>query len=109
MQSVHEDIIEGEPPLKSEAEIDECRLQFKVSRLDAKRRLKFQQVRVKEQSLRDKKAALNVSTEATDKQLCKRFKRSLHSITKATGRERQRSIQGNRRVQRRGRSPKLIS
>ncbi len=65
MQSVHETIIEGELPLKIEAEIDENRLQFKLSWLEAKRRLKVLQVRVKEQALRHKDGALNVSSEAT--------------------------------------------
>ena len=69
-QSVHEAIIEGGPPLESEANMDDGRFQFKLSRREAKRRLKFQQVKSKEQALRNKALALKASSGATDKQLC---------------------------------------
>ncbi len=69
-QSVHEAIIEGPPLLESEADMDDGRSQFKLSRREAKRRLKFQQVKSKEQALRNKALALKASSGATDKQLC---------------------------------------
>ena len=69
-QSVHEAIIEGGPPPESEANMDEGRFLFKLSRREAKRRLKFQQVKSKEQALRNKALALKASSGATDKQLC---------------------------------------
>ena len=65
--SVHEAIIEGGPSLESEANIDYGRFQFKLSRREAKRRVKF---KLKEQALRKKALALKASSGATDKQLC---------------------------------------
>ena len=67
---MHEAIIEGGPPLECEADMDDGRIQFKLSRREAKRRLKFQQIKSKEQALRNKALALKASSGATDKQLC---------------------------------------
>jgi hypothetical protein len=46
-RSVHEAIIEGRPPLENEANMDDGRFQFKLSRREAKRRLNIQQVKMK--------------------------------------------------------------
>ena len=69
-QSVHEAIIERGPPPESEADMDDGRFHFKLSLREAKRRLKFQQVKSKEQAIRNKGFALKALSGATDKQLC---------------------------------------
>ena len=72
-QSLKESIIEGEISFENEADIDDDQIEFKLSKREAKRRLKLRQAKAKDQALRDKAHDLKASTGATDKQLSKRF------------------------------------
>ena len=70
--------------------------EFKLSKLETKRRQKALNDEKRELARKNKVKELKTSTLASDRQLCKRFKKSLNWVRKSTGRENRKIIEGRR-------------
>ena len=81
---------------EEEQDVSIIREEFKLSKRETKRRQKALNDEKRELARKNKVKELKTATLASDRQLCKQFKKSLSWVRKSTGRENRKRIEGRR-------------